>query len=406
MRIAYVCADPGVPVFGSKGCSIHVQEMVRAMLDRGAEVDLFVARTGGDPPSDLRSCVVQELTIPKSFDTREREVEQVLWNQRIVRALDRAGDYDLVYERHSIWCANAMSWAKQKGIESVLEVNSPLMDEQKKHRQLVQSNLARSLTRVAMRHADVLYAVSDAIVPYCRQFLPAKDDVHVIPNGVNVHRFSPEVHKADSFPGLTIGFVGSLKPWHGLDTLVDAFSRFQLLSKIDSGGVNFRADCRLLILGDGPERPAIASKISQCGDLRDKVRLLGAVPAQDVPSWLASMDIAVAPYPQLDDFYFSPLKIFEYMAAGRTVLASATGQIRELITHGANGWLYQPGDVDHLTNALTHLVDNDSLRDHLGHQARQTALNHSWAKVLDQILVASARSQTSHSEAARFAKCD
>ncbi len=55
MRIAYICTDQGIPVFGRKGCSIHVQEVVKAMVARGAVVDLFTPRPEGTPPGELRS---------------------------------------------------------------------------------------------------------------------------------------------------------------------------------------------------------------------------------------------------------------------------------------------------------------------------------------------------------------
>jgi glycosyltransferase involved in cell wall biosynthesis len=241
-----------------------------------------------------------------------------------------------------------------------------------------------------MCNAGTVYGVSEAIVPYCHRFLPNNHKVHVIPNGVNTARFSPDVPPADSFSGLTIGFVGSLKPWHGLDVLLEAFWR--LLSEFDSVQRNTRTDCRLLIVGDGPERDSINAKLDERIGLREKVKLVGAVRADQVPSWLNSMDIAVAPYPDLDDFYFSPLKIFEYMSAGRVVLASATGQIREVIQHGVSGWLYPPSDVDRLGASLMQLADNVSLRNELADQARKHAFRHSWSNVLDQILEASAES--------------
>ncbi len=393
MRIAYICADPGVPVFGSKGCSIHVQEMVRAMLARGAEVELFVARSGGKPPQDLQNCLVHEMSIPNCEDTRAREVEQVLWNQRVVRALSNRPSFDFVYERHALWSANALVWAKHKNIPSVLEVNAPLIDEQSKHRKLVQTHLAGVLTRQAMRNARTTYVVSNAIVSYCRNFVSAKRSVHVIPNGVNTDRFSPAAEAIDPFPGFTIGFIGSLKPWHGVNELVDAFLRVCRSTRLDPMQSQRRIQCRLLIVGDGPERQPIIARIQEHAELRDSVKLIGAVDPQAVPGWLNSMDVAVAPYPDLSDFYFSPLKVYEYMAAGRVVLGSATGQIRELIEHGINGWLYPSGDIDSMARALIDLRQDDSLREQFGRAARETAVGHSWANVLDQIFDAVNRDQ-------------
>ena len=73
MRLAYVCADPGVPVFGRKGASIHVQEVVRALDARGVEVELFASRTGGDPPPGLEKVPLHGLPAPPKGDLAARE---------------------------------------------------------------------------------------------------------------------------------------------------------------------------------------------------------------------------------------------------------------------------------------------------------------------------------------------
>lgn len=289
-----------------------------------------------------------------------------------------------------------MSWARSRDVQSVLEVNAPLIEEQSSHRQLVQSHLARVLTRRAMRNAAVVYTVSNAIEPYCRQFLPVDRKIHVISNGVNTDRFSPAIEPADRFRGLTVGFVGSLKPWHGIDTLIVAFA--ELRDRLASRNSCKPVDCRLLLVGNGPQFKSIESQLAQRNELRDSVQLLGAVPPRAVPALVNTFDIATAPYPDLGDFYFSPLKIFEYMAAGRAVVASDTGQISKVINHGECGWLYPPGDVKRLADSLIHLAQERSLRIKLGKQARQTALQHTWIRVLDQILAVSRDSSVSSND--------
>ncbi len=103
MRVAYVCADPGVPVFGSKGCSVHVQEILRALLQRGCEVELFARRFGGDVPTGLEAVTIHELTRCGKTDTRARERGLIAANRELAIKLAHAGPFDLVYERYALW---------------------------------------------------------------------------------------------------------------------------------------------------------------------------------------------------------------------------------------------------------------------------------------------------------------
>src|SRR5262249_55329491 len=116
-------------------------------------------------------------------------------------------------------------------------------------------------------------------------------------------------------------------------------------------------------------------------------QLTGAVPPSEVPRLLAGMDAAVAPYPKLPRFYFSPLKVYEYMAAGLPVVASRLGQLEELIRHGINGLLCPPGDAAALAAALAGLRADPGLRRRLGETARATVLRqHTWEAAVGRIL--------------------
>lgn len=200
--------------------------------------------------------------------------------------------------------------------------------------------------------------------------------MHVVPNAVDPSRFPDNIKPSCPSDMFTIGFVGTLKPWHGLPLLIEAYS---LLHRSNQ-------DTRLLIVGDGPGLPDLVEDLSARG-LSETVHLTGSVDPDEVPGLLASMDAAVAPYPDYPDFYFSPLKIYEYMAAGLPVVASRIGQVAELIQDGTNGLLYQPGDAVALSAALNRLRCEPMLRSSLGRAARETVLHdHTWEAVAKRIL--------------------
>jgi glycosyltransferase involved in cell wall biosynthesis len=378
MRIAYICMDQGIPVFGRKGCSIHVQEVVRALIGRGIAVDLFTPRSEGSAPDDLRSVRVHRLPRADQKHPAAREETAFATNEDLRQALHRQGPFDLVYERYSLWSYAGMDYARAATIPALLEVNAPLTDEQARYRVLVDRARAEWVAHRVFGNASALIAVSREVAEYLLAFPEAEHRVWVIPNGVNPDRFPAGL--APTFPRdpdcFTIGFVGTLKRWHGLSTLVAAF---QLVKAEDP-------QASLLIVGDGPERSRIEEQLSAL-ELRHRVQLTGGVDPSEVPGLVASMDVAVAPYPLMSHFYFSPLKVFEYMAAGRAVVASRIGQLTDLIEHEVTGLLCDPGNANDLATALHRLRNDPALRQRMGQAARNRIYRkHTWRATVGRIL--------------------
>src|SRR5204863_4477838 len=110
------------------------------------------------------------------------------------------------------------------------------------------------------------------------------------------------------------------------------------------------------------------------------------VPHEEIPRYLGVMDVALAPYPALEDFYYSPLKLFEYMAAGKAVVASNTGQVAQIIHHGVTGLLYEPGDRAGLLRCLRELRRNPALRQELGRNARRACEAFTWERNAARVL--------------------
>jgi glycosyltransferase involved in cell wall biosynthesis len=123
----------------------------------------------------------------------------------------------------------------------------------------------------------------------------------------------------------------------------------------------------------------VEQKIAELG-LESAVIITGLAPQARVPQMLAAADIAVLPYPSLPrELWFSPLKLYEYMATGKAIVASRAGQIAEVIEDGHNGVLVTSGDVSELARALIGLLKNPAERARLGHNAhRQAVERHSW----------------------------
>jgi len=376
MRVAYVCADPGIPVFGNKGASVHVQGVIRAMRARDARVELLAARVGGPAPTGLEDVAVHLLPGRVSGSSIEREVAASNAGADTT-ALDHLGPLDLVYERYSLWGRAAMAWARRAGIPGVLEVNAPLIDEHARHRTLHDHVAAHAASREALGAASTIIAVSPPVADWVRTVVPDAA-CHVVPNGVDTDRVRPRADPPGTAAATcTVGFVGTLKPWHGIDTLVDVFG---LLTRADPA-------YRLLVVGDGPEGPDLVRRLAVAG-IADRAELTGAVDPAAVPGLLARMEVAVAPYPATAG-YFSPLKLYEYLAAGLPVVASRVGQVPDIVEDGVTGILCPPGDAAAMATAVDRLRHDPVRAAALGRAGRRAVVaDHTWAAVVDRILAA------------------
>ena len=427
MNIAYVCADLGIPVLGNKGASVHVREFSDALVALGHTVRVISAAAAvrgdaGAPgqsanimrapltvvePSDAafamaRSLAAQLLRVgwqrnPKHLTS---ELDHLLADGEFVQQalpILRQFQPDLLIARHAIFSVAGQELAHTLGCPYVLEVNAPLVEERRRYWELSLDRIAEVAERTAFADVDLLVAVSEGVRNYVLRCGAPKERVVVLPNGVDVARFSPdvdatEVRRRYGLEGrVVLGFAGSLKPWHGVDQLMRAFANVRTLLAARSprsGGTAEQGVPHLLIIGDGPQRAQL-SELSQELQLGDAVTFTGTVAHHEVPAHLAAIDIAVAPYLASDGFYFSPLKVMEYLAMGRAIVAPALGQIPSLLQgpEGVCGLLYQPDDMQGLTTALLRLARDGALRQTLGTRAAaQARRNCSWQTVAQQII--------------------
>ena len=153
-----------------------------------------------------------------------------------------------------------------------------------------------------------------------------------------------------------LGFSGFVRPWHGLERVIDVVANCKSADRLG-----------LLIVGDGPARSDLEHKARQLG-VTDRVRFVGAVDHKELPHYLAAFDIALQPSAVA---YACPLKLVEYMAMGKAIIAPDQPNIRELIRNSEIGLLIRQGDATGLTDAILLLTNNPDLRKCLGHRAAQ-----------------------------------
>lgn len=368
MNIAYLCADRGIPVLGDKGASVHVRELISALARLDHEVVLLCSRLGsGNPPPPA---ALIELT--PSDDASE--LAKVAYDRGLPdRAVEALSSADItphaLYERFSLFSRAGGEIARRLRIPYVLEVNAPLVEEQERYRGLERKSVATAMERDALGQADAIVAVSDPVKHYVASRGVPMDRIVVLPNGVDTARFRPGAdgegirarYELTGRP--VIGFVGSIKPWHGLDLLLDALPRM----------LERTPDLAVLVVGDGPGLPAFRARIAQT-KFAQSMRLVGKVPHDEIPAHFAAIDVSVAPYGAEDvDFYFSPLKVVESLACGCPVVAPRLGQLTRLVRDGVTGRLFAAGDAAAFAGAVSDLLSDRALLRTMGGAASALA---------------------------------
>lgn len=299
------------------------------------------------------------------------------------RLLDR---YDLCHEHNGLFCVGAALACAHKGIPYVLTFSAdPIMELELVGRPLkgIHAWVAKKEAKFSLDNARKIICVSKPAKQHLIDVWKVESEkIVIMPNGVDIARFgakhSPtdirtEFH-LDGHP--VVSFVGSFQLWHGIDLLLESFA--QVLHQIPNS--------KLLLVGDGPARTSIEEKVKNLG-IASSIQITGLVPQKKIPEILSAVDVAVIPYPKMpNELWFSPLKLYEYMAAGKAIVASRSGQIADVIQDGENGRLVKPGEIDDLAKVIVRLLNNPDERDWIGKNARQQAVEqHSWERYIRRL---------------------
>lgn len=321
------------------------------------------------------------------------ELAAMRYNREFLRrASDVLGETRpaFIYQRA---CGNnyaGLSLARRFGVPFVLEYNgseswvSRNWGERRRYEAITDR-----VENLNLRAADLVVVVSKALRDELLERGVDAERILVNPNGVDPEMYSPEVDGSQvrARRGLegkfVFGFIGTFGRWHGAEVLVDA------LGKLLADRPELREKCRLLLIGDGGQMPAVVERIESLG-LREQVVLTGLVPQQEGPAHLAACDVLVSPHvpnPDGSPFFGSPTKLFEYMAMGRGIVASQLDQLAEVLAHDETAWLVKPGNAASLAAGMAALHDDPARRDRLGAAARREALNHhTWRKHTERIV--------------------
>lgn len=373
--------------FGVKagGSIAHVAGVVNALLARGYDVDLA---TASEPVGIEPRAAVQRLAPPRTYGLPV-EANLYRFGRSVPGQLTLRERPSFVYQRHSVGSYAGVVLARRLGVPLVLEYNgSEVWVARNWGRPLRYEKLALAAEEASLRHAHVVVTVSQTLA--AELVARGVDEERVVwhPNGVDPSRFDPERFSDDERRGLrarygippdatVVTFLGTFGQWHGAEVLARAVAR--------RGAWARETGTRFLLVGDGLTMPQVRAALA---GVEDVAVLTGLVPQGEAAAHLAASDVLVSPHvPNADGspFFGSPTKLFEYMAAGKAIVASDLDQVGDVLR--GVGVLVRPGDADELGDAIASLAEDPERRRALGAQARRRVLErYTWGDHVGAIL--------------------
>lgn len=350
---------------------IHIQEMVQAFRRLGHDVEVAAVKNNVDSKTSMSGHSSLWNWLVNNAPRWLYDIMSFFYNfygYRMLCKRIRKQQIDLIYERYSlntlcgIWCS------RKYNIPILLEVNAPLYLEQKTLGKLSMKMLAKYSERWICSNSTYTIVVSEVMKKILtKEGVDAKKLI-VMPNAVDPRIFNPSIsgasvrRKCQLDKCIVIGFVGWFREWHGLEMLLEVC--------YDAGF--FQQECKLLLVGDGPAYDALHDFAAKRA-LFSSVVFAGPVERKEIPEYIAAMDICVQPKATP---YACPMKIIEYMAMAKCVIAPNQPNIREILVDDENGCLFRPREPEHFKAVLEQIVRNERKRNRIGQAAYKTVTRH------------------------------
>jgi glycosyltransferase involved in cell wall biosynthesis len=349
------------------GQSVHIDEMIKALEKEGVHVEIV----GPHRVSALQPSRHKQI-IPKVLYELMELSYSILELIKLISAISRHKP-DAIYERANIYTLSGLWAARLFSLPLLLEVNAPLADERQQFGGLALPTLARWSEEAVWRGATIVMPVTKVLGDMIARTGVPRSRIVVTSNGVDLARFADAAALSRSqLPktfknGPVLGFVGYVRAWHGLPQIVELLARDSAL-----------ADANLLIVGDGPGTADLVKRAETLG-VRGRVHIAGIVERDVLATYISAFDVALQPEVTP---YASPLKLFEYMALRRAIVAPDAPNIREILTDDVDALLFEPNNPPSLAQGVRVLALDPALRLRLGTAAGDTILNEdiSWAR--------------------------
>ena len=350
-----------------KGASTHILHNIRGLVNSQFDVHLFTPNDGLLPPEDtIEGARISRISQDLSQNFLARATH---FGKAVFAHLTLHPDYDVVHYRN-IWDGLVVTQNKKRlGYKTLFEVNGLPSIELKYHYPGIDPALLLKIKEqeIATLHlSDAIVCPSRVTRDYIASLGLDRKRVTVIPNGVSPSDFPPSALPGREGRVPVLLYIGTLADWQGLEIVIKALPKI-----LEQQAV------RLRIVGRGRsrQRKLLAKQIRKLG-VEDNVIVQSAVPHHDVPALIAESDVCLAPL-GLNDRNVTqgacPIKVLEYMASSRPLIASNIPIVRELVREDVDALLFSPNDPEDLARQVLALLNDYELSGRLADSATERA---------------------------------
>lgn len=307
------------------------------------------------------------------------EIAYNFWAYFNILGTLRRTTFNFIFERYSFLCLAGFLASKKYSLPFLLEVNYTSRTPIFRTRSRFIKFLERHVEYMLFDRADGIVVVSKYLQEHLLGMGIDGNKIIVLPNATDPLQFDPKLDARELRSNLglarckVVGFTGYFYPWHGIELLLDSYHHVK----------NQFENVVFLLVGDGPTYEETKNKVSANG-LAHSIRLVGKVSHNEVPRHIALFDVAVMPH---SNVYGSPMKIPEYMAMCKAVVAPRLGPIEDIIEDGNNGVLFESNDIYQLATKIVGLLKDDQYRSRIGKAARTSVMQKfNWNRNAERIL--------------------
>lgn len=396
MKILYYSPHPNLSLNSNSGYGTHMREMIAAFRRAGHTVEPLIMggmeeaySSEAVPTSKRKILKLVRKGIPQILWQTAKDLRLNMQDWRFERQLSQKIESlqpDLIYERSAYLQSSGVRAAKKFGVSHVLEVNSPYVEERKTLGDggSLLSGYAARIEQELLEETDVAAVITSSLKEYFEREYGLQDKSFVItPNAINQRKIRWDQNEVGKIKSeheiedkIILGFVGSLLPWHGVDLLIKSLKDIR----------DHHTDTKVLIVGDGSGANDLKQLSHNLG-VENDVIFTGRVPHGQVFNYIQSMDITIYPGSKdNENWYGSPVKLFEYGAMGKPVVIYDQPQIRDVMEAGKDGLLIEP-EVEQLTDAISTLLNNENLRNSIAQNFKDKVLSeYTWDKNVERVL--------------------